>query len=800
MTDSSSPETALRVVVVNDDITQLNVMTGLLEKDGLRADGFTEAEAALAAMDREGPPDLIVTDLYMPDLDGWRFCRLLRSPAHADLNGVPILVVSATFSGDDTARITADLGANAFLPAPVDGRRFIGRVRTLLGGGQPADFLRCLIIDDDETLAGSLERAFSAHGYGPDTALTAEAARQKFHAAAYDVTVIDYHLPDGLGDDLLTEFRTHRPDCVHVMMTNDPQPSLALDWMKKGAAAFLRKPFEPEYLIEVCARVRRERALLRVEDLLEQRTRELRENEERYRLLFTSMDSGLALHEILCDERGTPWDYRFLEVNPAFETLLGLPAAAITGRTAREVLPNVSPEWIDRCGRVALTGESLHMERYCAELDKHLAVTAYSPVSGRFVTIFTDITERKRAEADRLALERRLQQARKAESLARMAGAIAHHFNNQVGAVMGNIELALEDLPPEGLVRKRLSDAMAAADRAAEVSRLMLAYRGQIAGKPEVRDLAATVRDTLPLVKETLSENVRLEVSFPESGIDVRVDAAQLGQVLTHLVENAGEAVGGGPGEIRVRVDTLPASAAEDGRIFPVDWVPPTDPLACLSIADSGCGVAEERIDQLFDPYFTTKEPTRGLGLAVVLGSVTGQGGAVAVESRLGAGSTFRVLLPLAGKAGPPPPPAGKAAGDGTFKGGGTVLLVEDQAPVRDVTQAMLERMGFSVIAAENGAGAVNRFAEHRDRIRCVICDLTMPGMNGWQTLRALRAMRPDLPAILARGYDEAQVTSSDREELAQAFLFKPYQTADLREALGRALETAEQPLAKKGR
>jgi CheY-like chemotaxis protein len=148
------------------------------------------------------------------------------------------------------------------------------------------------------------------------------------------------------------------------------------------------------------------------------------------------------------------------------------------------------------------------------------------------------------------------------------------------------------------------------------------------------------------------------------------------------------------------------------------------------------------------------------------------------------------VLLPLREKT-EARPAARKAAPERPFKGGGTVLLVEDQAPVREVTRAMLERLGFSVVAAENGAAAVKHVSDHGEAIRCVICDLSMPGMNGWETLRALRAMRPDLPAVLASGYDEAQVVSPDPGERVQAFLFKPYQKADLREALGRALEGA---------
>jgi CheY-like chemotaxis protein len=332
---------------------------------------------------------------------------------------------------------------------------------------------------------------------------------------------------------------------------------------------------------------------------------------------------------------------------------------------------------------------------------------------------------------------------------------------------------------------------MRAADRAAEVSRLMLAYRGQIARKPEVRDLAGIIRDTLPVAKQSLPDHVALKATFPETGPRVLADAAQMGYVVTHLVENGGEAIGDSRGEIDIRVEILPAAAVDSARLFPVDWDPPADRLACLTVADTGCGVAEEHIDQLFDPYFTTKAPVRGLGLAVVLGTVTAHGGAVAVESRPDRGSRFRVLLPLwEGRAAMP---TGKeAAGDTSFQGGGMVLLVDDQAPVREVTRAMLERMGFSVLAAENGAEAVTRFADHRNEIRCVICDLTMPGMNGWETLRTLRAMRADLPAILASGYDEAEVMAKEHHELARSFLLKPYQKADLRKALRRALEGSD--------
>jgi len=287
-----NPATA---VVVNDDPTQLKVLSELLRKEGIDATAFESAEAALSKMKPAHPPDLIVTDLYMPDIDGWRFCRLLRSPEYKAFNAIPILVVSATLAGDEASRITADLGANAFLPSPVSGQRFVDTVRSLLAGEQPKWLSRVLIVEDSRTLAGLLANRFAENGFRADTAYNAQEASVRFSETAYDIAVLDYHLPDDLGDALLQEFRLKNPDCICIMITTDPNPKLALSWMKTGAAGYLHKPFDPDYLIEQCIRARRERALMRVEDLLEDRTRELRESEKNFRLLFNSIGDILVV-------------------------------------------------------------------------------------------------------------------------------------------------------------------------------------------------------------------------------------------------------------------------------------------------------------------------------------------------------------------------------------------------------------------------------------------------------------------------------------------------------------------------
>lgn len=209
MSENKNKPTA---VVVNDDTTQLGILSGLARKAGLEPLPFTGAEAALAAMNPDSPPDIIVTDLYMPGLDGWRFCRLLRSPEYAAFNEIPILVVSATFAGDNPERIAADIGADIFLPSPVDGKEFVAHVKALLSGKEARRLPRALIVEDGKTLAGLLKKAFAAHGYAADTALSVSEAEAAFGKTAYDVAVLDYHLPDGTGDSLLDAFRARRPD------------------------------------------------------------------------------------------------------------------------------------------------------------------------------------------------------------------------------------------------------------------------------------------------------------------------------------------------------------------------------------------------------------------------------------------------------------------------------------------------------------------------------------------------------------------------------------------------------------
>jgi two-component system cell cycle sensor histidine kinase/response regulator CckA len=405
--------------------------------------------------------------------------------------------------------------------------------------------------------------------------------------------------------------------------------------------------------------------------------------------------------------------------------------------------------------------------------------------------LIQDISERRRAEAEREKMETQNRQLQKSESLGRMAGAIAHNFNNHLAAVMLNLELALQELPPNAGPGANLSDALQSARKAAGISTQMLTYLGQTHSRLEHLDLSGICRRSLPLLQATLPKAVVLETDLSAPGPVINANASQIQQVLTNLLTNAWEASHKGSGAIRLTVNQVSATAIPAVRRFPIDWQPRDPAYACLEVADSGCGIATGDIEKLFDPFFTSKFVGRGLGLAVVLGIVREHGGCITVESEVGQGSVFRVFLPVTAAAVSPKPspvvPVPRSAGYGT------VLVIEDEWALRVTVTRALQLKGFTVFAAADGVEGVELFEQHRDEIQCVLCDLTMPRMDGWETLTALRQLAPGLPVILSSGYDDARAMEGYHPELPQVFLHKAYPIEALFNAVNQALAKQEE-------
>lgn len=511
----------------------------------------------------------------------------------------------------------------------------------------------------------------------------------------------------------------------------------------------------------------------------------LRESEEKFSLVFRKAPVMAAITVL---EDGT-----YLDVNDKFIEVSGFTRGELLGKTSVEVgwLRAEDRQWLIE----ALHSQGKFSGMECTSYAKdgrpidclyHCDLVNIGGVT-RLLTMVLDITDRNRAEAERARLEAENLQLQKAKSLGRMAGAIAHLFNNQLSVVIGNLELALVDLSEDAAIRESLIDAMRAARRSAETSGLMLTYIGQSTDKGDLLDLSKVCRQNLPVLQNAMPEGVALKTELMPSGPVVRAQADQIKKVLTNLIANGWESIGHGTGAVTLATRIIPASEIPKSNLFPVDWKPAGVVFSCLEVTDTGCGMAEDNLDNIFDPFYTTKFTGRGLGLAVVLGIVKSWGGAIGVESRKNQGSTFRVFLPLVGDELPRPPEDATEVHHVDF--GGAVLLVDSQDSVRNMAQSMLERLGYEVLAVSGGAEAVSLLRETPDRVRCVVTDLTMSGMDGLETLAALRKIRPLIPVVLTSGNDEAQVMMGRYSEQPQAFLHKPYSKDDLQAAIDMALK-----------
>jgi CheY-like chemotaxis protein len=378
-----------------------------------------------------------------------------------------------------------------------------------------------------------------------------------------------------------------------------------------------------------------------------------------------------------------------------------------------------------------------------------------------------------------------------------LAGGIAHDFNNLLMAILGNADLALDIVPPASPVRDNLMEIKGAARRAAEFARQMLAYSGKGRFLIEPIDAGALVREMAHLLEVVIAKGVVLKYNFAANLPSFNGDATQVRQVIMNLITNASESIGDRSGVVALSTggaycERKELDAASAFFRTPADVPLPEGLYVFIEVADTGCGMDAETVERVFDPFFTTKFTGRGLGMSAVLGIVRGHRGAIRIRSEVGKGTSFRVMFPAAaGKVESETGPAGTAPRAEDWRGTGTVLLVDDEESVRAVGRRMLERLGFTVLAAADGREAVELTSRHGTEIVAVVLDLTMPHMDGEQTFAELRKTGSNVPVILCSGY-----TGHDALQRAHAiglagFIQKPYDVATLRAALRAALEAA---------
>ena len=404
--------------------------------------------------------------------------------------------------------------------------------------------------------------------------------------------------------------------------------------------------------------------------------------------------------------------------------------------------------------------------------------------------ISLDVTELQRVEEERRKLEAQVQQAQKLESLGVLAGGIAHDFNNLLVGILGNADLALMDLSPASPARASIKEIEQSAVRAAELCRQMLAYSGRGKFLIEAVSLNDIVSEMTHLLEISISKKAVLRYNLAKNLPAIEADVTQIRQVIMNLIINASEALEEKSGVVAISTGLMRCDRAYLEMTWLNDQLPDGE-YVFLEVADTGCGMDEVTRRRIFDPFFTTKFTGRGLGLAAVLGIVRGHKGAIKVYSEPGRGTTFKVLFPATTAMATPV--GAEQPGGPSWRGQGTILVVDDEETVRAVAQRMLERMGFSVLTASDGREAVETFRAHDGvdggKIACVLLDLTMPHMDGEEAYRELRRIRAGVRVVISSGYGEQEIAQRFAGKGLAGFVQKPYRAEALAKCLRETLD-----------
>ena len=620
--------------------------------------------------------------------------------------------------------------------------------------------LRLLLVEDSENDALLLVRELTRAGFEPvvERVETAVAMQAALDRQGWDIVLGDYSMPQFGGAAALALLREGGLDVPFIIVSGTIGEERAVAAMKAGASDYVPKD-KLKRLVPVIERELREAAGRR-----ERRRAEaaLREAEAGYSTLVEQAPVGIY--------RSNPAG-RFLSANRALARILGYdsPAELLGLDMTRDV-------YADPAERQRLLDRDSYTEREYDEVEAtwkrkdgrrltvQLSVRAVRDGSGGveyYETFVRDVTEQRR-------LEGQLLQAQKMEAVGRLAGGVAHDFNNLLTVILSYSDLLLEDLPPEIPDRADVAEIRKAAVAASSLTRQLLAFSRQQVLEPRVLDVNTVVASTEKLLTRLLGEDVSLTTTLAAALGAVKVDPGQLEQIIMNLAVNARDAM---PRGGRLSIETANVEMDESY----VHGHPLARPghYVMLAVSDTGTGMDAATQARIFEPFFTTKEAGKGtgLGLATVYGIVRQSSGFIWVYSEPGHGTSFKIYLPRVDE---PVSPAGAPAPQ-VVGGSETVLVVEDVAAVRAVTRQMLERQGYCVLEAANGATALSLARQHHSAIHLLVTDVVMPEVSGRELADQLVQLRPDMKVLFMSGYTDDAVVRHGILQEGIAYLQKPF-------------------------
>jgi len=474
--------------------------------------------------------------------------------------------------------------------------------------------------------------------------------------------------------------------------------------------------------------------------------------------------------------------------NSGAERIYGYPADEAIGKPMTMVLPDDRPneeneilERIRRGERVEHF-ETVRKTKQGRLIDVAITISPIYDKTGRIVGashMARDVTDRKQ-------IEEQMRHAQKLESLGVLAGGVAHDFNNLLTGILGNASLAMETLSAHNPIRPLIQDVVDASERAAHLTRQLLAYAGKGRFVIEPVDLSEVVKEISHLIQTSISKNVQLRLELNGELPLIQADASQIQQIVMNLVINGAEAIGPkNNGTVLVTTGTQMVDEHYLSTTISDNTNLPTGLYVALEVHDTGCGMDADTLGRIFDPFFTTKFTGRGLGLAAVQGIVRGHRGTLKVYSSPGQGTSFKVLLPASEvEARHKIPVSLPRAGKNEL-----ILVIDDEEVIRRAAKSMLEQHGYAVIVAVNGREGVSTFQALSDKVAAVLLDMTMPVMGGEEAFGHLKAIKPGVKIILSSGYNEVEAVRRFTGKGLSGFIQKPYSSFTLMEKLKLILE-----------
>jgi len=673
--------------------------------------------------------------------------------------------------------------------------------------------MRILNVDDREDNRYLIESLLNGNGYEVVSTANGEEALARLQNETFDLIISDILMPVMDGFQLCRAVKAdERLRCIPVIIytatyTGPKDEDFA---MKIGADRFLQKPCEPDVFVQavrdvlaaaeggnvaLCStppapgeevlKLYSERLVRKLEMKMLQLEKEakarkkaeaiLRQNEEKYRSLYNSIRDAI----VIADTNRT-----ILDCNRAFVDLFGYSPAEISGK--KTLVLYEKQEEFDRIGTKLKEHDEEAPHFYSVQFRKkdgsvfpgEVNVSFLRDDEGQkngFIGLIRDTTERSRAEKIQKDLESQLHQAQKMESVGRLAGGVAHDYNNMLTVIVGYSEMALAKVDPKDTLHRDLLEINKAAVRSADITRQLLAFARKQAIDPVSLDLNVAVESVLKMLRRLIGEEIKL-VWLPETNLwPVKMDPSQVDQLLANLCVNASDAI---DGVGRISIETGKASfddqyCADHPGFSPGEYV-------LLSVSDDGCGMDGNTVLKIFDPFFTTKSVGKGtgLGLAMVYGIVQQNKGFINVYSEPGKGTTFKIYLSRDPEQ--ETEISGEIAVEVPGGHGELILVVEDEASILKFTERILADLGYTLLTAENPNRALQLVKDHPSEIRLLITDVVMPEMNGMELYQQLHEIGPEMKALFMSGYTADVIIHRGVLDKGVNFIQKPFSMRDL--------------------